>query len=101
MQDHQRDAWIRAYLEDVFNGHNLQSLDKYMTANLISHWLGDRSLQGRDAWKEAMATFFDAFPDATYALNDLFSAVTKPCGEEHGKPPSVSRGRASPQTAAR
>ena len=27
----QRDAWVRAYLEDVFNGHNLQSLDKYMT----------------------------------------------------------------------
>ena len=26
----QRDAWVRAYLEDVFNGHNLQSLDKYI-----------------------------------------------------------------------
>ena len=24
----QLDAWVRAYLEDVFNGHNLQSLDK-------------------------------------------------------------------------
>ena len=55
MQDNQRDAWIRAYLNDVFNGHNLQSLDKYMTANLVSHWLGDRGLQGRDAWREAMA----------------------------------------------
>jgi hypothetical protein len=58
MQEDQRDAWIRAYLKDVFNGHNLQSLDKYMTPNLVSHWLGDLSLQGRDAWKEAMATFF-------------------------------------------
>ena len=37
----QRDAWVRAYLEDVFNGHNLQSLDKYMTENLVSHWLGE------------------------------------------------------------
>ena len=43
MSADQRDAWVRAYLEDVFNGHNLQSLDKYMTANLVSHWLGDRS----------------------------------------------------------
>ena len=42
----QRDKWVRAYLEDVFNGHNLQSLDKYMTENLVSHWLGDRSLLG-------------------------------------------------------
>ena len=74
MQDNQRDAWIRAYLKDVFNGHNLQSLDKYMSANLVSHWLGDRSLQGRDAWREAMANFFDAFPDAAYTLNDVFSA---------------------------
>jgi len=43
----QRDAWVRAYLEDVFNGHNLQSLDKYMTENIVSHWLSDRSLYRR------------------------------------------------------
>ena len=51
----QRDAWVRAYLEDVFNGHNLQSLDKYVTENLVSHWLGDRSLNGPEAWREAIA----------------------------------------------
>jgi hypothetical protein len=68
----QLDAWVHAYLEDVFNGHNLQSLDKYMTANLVSHWLGDRSLHGPEAWREAMSNFFDAFPDAAYTLNDLF-----------------------------
>jgi predicted ester cyclase len=34
-------------------------------------------LQGRDAWKEAMAHFFDAFPDAAYTLNDVFSAGDK------------------------
>jgi hypothetical protein len=28
------------YLKDVFNGHNLQSLDKYMDENIVSHWLG-------------------------------------------------------------
>jgi predicted ester cyclase len=70
----QRDAWVRAYLEEVFNGHNLQSLDKYISENLVSHWLGDRSLHGREAWREAMAKFFDAFPDAAYTLNDLFFA---------------------------
>jgi hypothetical protein len=30
-----RDAWVRAYLEDVFNGHNVQSLDKYMSVRLV------------------------------------------------------------------
>jgi len=73
----QRDAWVRAYLEDVFNSHNLQSLDKYMTENLVSHWLGDRSLNGREAWREAMAKFFHAFPDAAYTLNDLFCTGDK------------------------
>ena len=72
-----RDAWVRAYLEDVFNGHNLQSLDKYISENLVSHWLGDRSLLGREAWRAAMGNFFDAFPDAKYALNDLFFAGDK------------------------
>ena len=33
----QRDAWLRAYLEDVFNSHNLQSLEKYVSENLVSH----------------------------------------------------------------
>jgi hypothetical protein len=32
----QRDAWVRAYLEEVFNGHDLRSLDKYMSENLVS-----------------------------------------------------------------
>src|SRR5262249_56118919 len=73
----QRDAWVRGYLEDVFNGHTLQSLDKYVAENIVSHWLGDRSLHGRDAWREAMANFFDAFPDAAYTLNDLFIAGDK------------------------
>ena len=73
----QRDALVRTYLEDVFNGHNLQLLEKYQTENLVSHWLGDQSLHGREAWREAMANFFNAFPDAAYTLNDLFFAGDK------------------------
>ena len=72
-----REAWVRAYIEDVFNGHNVKSLDKYFTENLVSHWLGDRSLQGRQAWGLAMANFFRAFPDAEYILNDIFFAGDK------------------------
>lgn len=97
----QRDAWVRAYLEDVFNGHNLQSLDKYMTENLVSHWLGDRGLQGREAWKEAMARFFDAFPDAAYTLNDLFLAGDKGMWRGTCMRRKASRGREFPQPAAR
>ena len=73
----QRDAAVRAYLEDVFSGHNLKSLDKYMTEDPVSHWLGDRSLHGIPSWRHAMASFFDAFPEAAYTLNDLFFAGDK------------------------
>ena len=73
----QHDVMVRAYLEDVFNQHNLQGLDKYWATDLISHWLGDRTLHGLPAWKEGMASFFDAFPDAHYTLDDLFFAGDK------------------------
>ena len=29
------------------------------------------------AWRHAMASFFDAFPEAAYTLNDLFFAGDK------------------------
>jgi predicted ester cyclase len=73
----QRDAAVRAYLDDVFNGHNLGSLDKYWIEDLVSHWMGDRSLHGLPAWREAMAGFFNAFPDAAYTLHDLFFSGDK------------------------
>ena len=50
---------------------------KYMTEDLVSHWLGDRSLHGIPSWRHAMASFFDAFPEAAYTLNDLFFAGDK------------------------
>jgi predicted ester cyclase len=73
----QHEAMTRAYLEDVFNRHNLPGLDKYMSADMISHWLGDRTLNGMQAWKEGMEGFFTAFPDAAYTLNDVFFAGDK------------------------
>jgi len=97
----QRDAWVRAYLEDVFNRHNLQSLDNYMTKNLVSHWLGDRILHGHEAWGKAMASFFNAFPDADYTLNDLFFAGDKVCGGGLGTAPNEGSGREFPQLATR
>jgi hypothetical protein len=58
----QRDAAVRAYLEDVFNGHNLKSLDKYMTEDLVSHWLGDRSCMGSKPGESRWATSSTPFP---------------------------------------
>jgi predicted ester cyclase len=69
-----REAQMRRYLEEVFNKHDLTHLDRYLGADIASHWLGDRTLHGLPAWKEAMGGFFAAFPDAAYTLADMFFA---------------------------
>ena len=73
----QLETLTRAYIEDVFNRHDLSRLDKYMNADIDSHWLGDRTIHGVPAWKEAMGGFFAAFPNAAYTLQDIFFAGEK------------------------
>jgi predicted ester cyclase len=68
---------IRKFLDEVFTRHDLTRLDQYLDADLVSHWLGDRTLHGLPAWKDGMASFFAAFPDAAYTLDDIFFAGDK------------------------
>jgi predicted ester cyclase len=77
MSADQLEAMIRAYLDEVFNRHDLSRLDRYMSADLVSTWFGDRTLNGLPAWKDAMAGFFAAFPDARFTLDDIFFAGDK------------------------
>jgi predicted ester cyclase len=70
----QNEAMIRAYIEEVFNGHHLDGLNQYWAEDLVSHWMGQTTLRGLPAWREGMVGFFAAFPDATYTLDDLFFA---------------------------
>jgi predicted ester cyclase len=68
------ESLIRDYIEAVFNRHELDDLESYWVKDLSSHWMGQESLHGLPAWREAMAAFFTAFPDITYTLEDLFVA---------------------------
>lgn len=69
--DH-NEAMIRAYIDEVFNGHNLDGLEVYWAEDLASHWLGQETIHGLPAWRTAMESFFTAFPNITYTLDDLF-----------------------------
>jgi predicted ester cyclase len=73
----QYEAMIRRYIEEVFNRHDLDGLDQYWSADLVSHWMGQTTLRGLPAWRAGMVGFFDAFPDAAYALDDLFFSGDK------------------------
>jgi len=77
MSEDRREAQMRRYLDEVFNRHDLSRLDQYLDEGLVSHWLGDRTLHGLDAWREGMAAFFAAFPDAAYTLDDMVFAGDK------------------------
>src|SRR4051795_5609207 len=70
----QHEALIRAYIDEVFNGHRVDALDKYWDDDLTSHWLGMETIHGLPAWRAAMEGFFAAFPDAAYTLDDMFFA---------------------------
>ena len=72
MSTKQHAEMIRAYIEEVFNGHHLDGLEKYWAEDFTSHWMGQETLRGLPAWREGMVGFFAAFPDAFYTLDDLF-----------------------------
>src|SRR3954454_17636052 len=56
----QHEALIRAYIDEVFNGHRMDALEKYWDDDLTSHWLGMETIHGLPAWRAAMEVFFAA-----------------------------------------
>ncbi|SFR93032.1 Predicted ester cyclase [Microbacterium sp. cf046] len=67
-----RETFVRDYIEAVFNRHELDDLESYWLENLTSHWMGQQTLRGLDAWRSGMTDFFAAFPEIRYTLDDLF-----------------------------
>ena len=74
MAEDKHEVLIRAYIDEVFNGHRLDGLSRYWHDDLTSNWLGMEAIRGLPAWRGAMEGFFAAFPDAAYTLEDLFFA---------------------------
>ena len=72
MSDSSHETLIRAYIDAVFNRHELGDLGLYWREDLSSHWMGQETIHGLPAWRSAMEGFFTAFPDIAYTLDDLF-----------------------------
>ena len=96
----QHEALIRAYIDEVFNGHRVDALDKYWDDDLTSHWLGMETIHGLPAWRAAMEGFFAAFPDAAYPWTTCSSPATEASGVATGRRPSRASGKGSPRPAA-
>jgi steroid delta-isomerase-like uncharacterized protein len=52
---------IQSFIQEVFNKHNLTALDKYYAPNVTYH--NPTTGQGRQGFKQVLASFFSAFPD--------------------------------------
>lgn len=70
----ENDALLRRCLAEVYNGHDLDHLPRFFADDFVSHWLGDEVFTDLPAWKAGAAALFAAFPDASFAVDDLFCA---------------------------
>jgi hypothetical protein len=95
MSDGRREAHMRRYLEEVFNGHDLSRLDHYLDADIASHWLGDRTLlacpPGATRWPASSR------PSPTRPIRSRTSSsqATRACGAGPGAARRTGLGKAS------
>jgi steroid delta-isomerase-like uncharacterized protein len=66
-------AAARRVIEEAFNKGNLDVIDEVCADNYVDHdpLLGD---QDRDAAKQSIASYREAFPDLNFTIDDVFAA---------------------------
>jgi steroid delta-isomerase-like uncharacterized protein len=69
-------ATARRVIEEAFNQGNLDVIDEVCADSYVDHdpLLGD---QDRDAAKQSIATYREAFPDLHFEIDDIFAADDK------------------------
>ena len=69
-------AAARRVIEEAFNQGNVEVLDEVCADSYVDHdpLLGD---QDRDAAKQSIATYREAFPDLHFEIDDIFAADDK------------------------
>jgi len=72
----QHEALIRAYIDEVFNGHRVDALDKYWDDDLTSHWLGMETIHGLSAWRAALTVL-----EPTFSTKDAAGPVLIGAGQ--------------------
>ena len=96
----QHEALIRAYIDEVFNGHRVDALEKYWDDDLTSHWLGMETIHGLPAWRAAMEGSSPPFRTPPTPWTTCSSPATEASGVATGRRPSRANGKGSPRPAA-
>ena len=72
MSVQENEALVRWFFEEAWGKGNLAAVDEYIAADYVEHTLPPGSEQGRDALKQFVAMYHEAFPDVKVTMHDAF-----------------------------
>jgi predicted SnoaL-like aldol condensation-catalyzing enzyme len=67
--------FVRDFVEGSFNRHDMASVDKYYTENLIRH--NPQVPQSREGFKQYFGGFFQGFPDSKTTVDHIVAEGDK------------------------
>ena len=73
MSAEEYEALVRWFFEEAWGKGNLAAVDEYIAADYVEHTLPPGSQQGRDALKQFVAMYHEAFPDVKVTMHDIFA----------------------------
>ena len=73
MSAQEYEALVRWFFKEAWGKGNLAAVDEYIAADYVEHTLPPGSQQGRDALKQFVAMYHEAFPDVKVTMHDIFA----------------------------
>ena len=71
-------ALVRRTVEQIWNAKSLQKLDELIAADYVGHFaVLPAPLAGRDAFKQFASSYFAAFPDIVFTIDDLVAEADR------------------------
>ena len=67
--------FVHNFVEDAFNKHDMEAVDKYYTVNLIQH--NPQVPQGREGFKQYFGGFFQRFSDSRTTIDHVVAEGDK------------------------
>jgi predicted ester cyclase len=68
---------VRRFIQEIFTNKNIAALDGFLAPDYVDHFLPPELPPGLEGNRRFFTSLFNAFPDLTYSLEDVFSAGDK------------------------
>jgi predicted ester cyclase len=67
----------RAFVDEVFNQHNLTAIDRYIAPTYVEHQTAPGQSNDLAGFKQMIAMFLKAFPDFHFTIDDMIAEGDK------------------------